>query len=61
MISKMREVRFFAGMTLADLWLKTHLSQSKLSQIERGIFVPTQREKEIISKALKSSTEKVFP
>lgn len=61
MISKMREMRFFAGLTQADLWLKTRISQSKLSCIERGIFQPTQREKEIISKALKASVQEVFP
>ncbi len=61
MISKMREKRFFAGMTLADLWLKTKINQGKLSQLERGIFIPTQKEKEAIARALKSSVKEIFP
>ena len=58
--NRMREIRFQMRLTLADLWLKTRIHQSKLSQIERGIFQPTPLEKTLISKALKKSQEEVF-
>jgi hypothetical protein len=61
MKNRIREFRFFLGMTLDDLWLKTKISQSKLSRIERGIFEPTRREKVLIAEALSESPDRVFP
>lgn len=61
MKNKIREIRFKKGLTLADVWLKTRIHQSKLSQIEREIFEPSNREMGLISKALGRSVKEVFP
>ena len=61
MKNKIRELRFFEGLTQADLWLKTKIHQPKISQIERGYLEPTLKEKKLISKALKKSVNEIFP
>jgi DNA-binding XRE family transcriptional regulator len=61
MKNKIRELRFFKGLTQADLWLKTKIHPPKLSQIERGDIEPTLKEKKLISKALKKSVKEIFP
>ena len=60
MMSPMRKLRLLKGLTLADVWLKTQIHMSKLSQIERGIFKPNQQERRLISKALGISEREIF-
>jgi len=57
----MRKIRQFKGLTLDDVYLKTGISIPKLSRIERGIFKATEKEKRLISRALKTPKKKVFP
>ena len=60
--SKMRELRFFKGLTLDELYLLTgrKLPMPKLSRIERGIVIPTEEEKRLIAGALKEPVERIF-
>ena len=61
MENNMKLARFLKKLTLDILFLKTGISQSKLSRIERNIFTPTDREKALISKALGKSVKEIFP
>lgn len=62
-IKKLREFRFFKGMTLDDVYLLSgrRIYPQKLSRIERGIIIPTEDEKNLIAKALREPVSKVFP
>jgi len=62
-IGKMRQIRFFRGMTLDDIYLLTgrKISQPKLSRVERGISHPSDEEKELISRVLKIPIKEIFP
>ena len=62
-IKKMKEIRFFKGLSLDDIYVLTNrkISQPKLSRIERGISIPTNEEKEFIARALKEPVSKAFP
>ena len=62
-VSKMRKLRFFKGMTLDDIYLLTgrKIDQGKLSRIERNIQIPSKEEKTLISGALKTPQEELFP
>ena len=62
-IKKMKELRFFKGLSLDDIYLLTgrRISQPQLSRIERGISVASEEEKILISKALKKPVGEVFP
>lgn len=56
-----RRIRLLKELTLDEIFLKTNITISKLSRIERGIFKPTDKEKILISETLGEPTEKVFP
>jgi len=59
--NRLKIVRFHRGLTQDDLYLITNIWPTKISKIERGIFQPSSREKELLSKALKTSIYKIFP
>ena len=61
MISKVRKRRLLKGLTLDNIFIQTKIDISKLSRIERGIFKPSEKEKKLISKALKAKAEELFP
>ncbi len=61
MISEMRKQRLLKGKTLDDMFIQTDISIPKLSRIERGIFKPSEKEKRLISKALKVEKNLLFP
>lgn len=63
MISEMKKLRFFKNLSLDEIYLLTgrKISQPRLSRIERGIAVPREEEKMLISKVLKEPVEKIFP
>ena len=60
--NKLRLARISLFITLEDVYLKSKrkISTSKLSRIERGITVPTEKEKKTISKILKVPVEDLF-
>jgi len=60
--SKMRQIRFFKGLTLDDIYLLTgrKVAMPKLSRIERGICLPTEEEKRLIAGALKEAVDEIF-
>jgi len=62
-IKKMKELRFFKGLSLDDIYVLTgrRISQPQLSRIERGISIPSDKDKELISRALKEPVSKAFP
>lgn len=62
-IKKMKEIRFFKGLSLDDIHVLAgrRISQPQLSRIERGIAIPSDGEKALIARALKEPVSKVFP
>ena len=60
--NKLRLARISLFITLEDVYIKSKrkLSTSKLSRIERGITIPTEKEKKIISRILKVPTADLF-
>ena len=62
-IKKMKKLRFFKGLSLDDIYVLTgrRISQPQLSRIERGISIPSDKEKELIARALKEPASKTFP
>jgi len=62
-IKKMKEIRFFKGLSLDDMHVLSgrRISQPQLSRIERGIAIPSEEEKQLIARALKEPVSKVFP
>ncbi|MBA7641126.1 hypothetical protein ES703_48799 [subsurface metagenome] len=59
--NKLKQIRFFRGMTQDDLFVETHIWPAKISRIERGVFRPTSKEKKLLSKALKTPIRELFP
>lgn len=59
---KLRVARRALFVTLDDVYIKSRrkISQSKLSRIERGISSPTEQEKKILSRILKTPVEELF-
>ena len=60
-MSKMKELRFFKGLSQWQIRMVTGISQAKLSLIERGYIVPQEEEKKKIAAALNVRPEEVFP
>lgn len=56
-----RQVRILKEYSMDEVFLKTGISISRLSRIERGIYQATEKEKELIAHALGEPEEKVFP
>ncbi|GAH74941.1 unnamed protein product [marine sediment metagenome] len=59
--NKLKQIRFFCGLTQDDIYLLTNIWPSQISRIERGIFRPTPKEKKLLSKALKIPIREIFP
>lgn len=59
--NKLKQIRFFKGLTQDDLYLITRIWPAKISRIERGVFRPTPKEKILLSKALKTPIGEIFP
>ena len=61
--NNIKTMRFFKGLTGDDIYVLTgrEIMQPLLSRIERGVSIPTTKQKELISKALGESIEAVFP
>ncbi len=60
---KIKKVRLNLFMTLEDVYLKSKrkMDVSRLSKLERGITLPTSRDKKILSRVFKLSEEELFP
>jgi transcriptional regulator with XRE-family HTH domain len=59
--NKLKQTRFFRGLTQDDIYLLTNIWPAKISRIERGVFRPTPKEKKLLSKALKTPIRELFP
>ena len=59
--NRLKEIRFHKGLTQDDLYLITNIWPTKISKIERGVFRPSSKEKELLAKALKSPIHQLFP
>jgi len=59
--NRLKVIRFHKRLTQDDLYLITNIWPAKISKIERGIFRPSSKEKELLAKALKTSIYKIFP
>lgn len=53
-IMTLKQARFNANMTQAELYVKTGILQSTLSRIENGTLAPSEKEIKLIAKALKT-------
>lgn len=60
MISKIKEKRFFLGLSQYDLALKTKIPQCTISLLERGYVRPKEKEKKAIAKVLNCSVNEIF-
>lgn len=60
MISKIKEKRFYLGLTQYDLAFKTKIPQPTISLMERGYVKPKEEQKEVIAKILKCCTNEIF-
>lgn len=60
--NKLRLARISLFITLEDVYIKSKrkISTSKLSRIERGITIPTEKEKKTISRILKVPEKDLF-
>ena len=58
-IMKFREARFKAGLTQWDLALRTGISQSKISLIERGFIRPSLRESFLLAGTVRIRPEEI--
>lgn len=59
----LKKVRREKNITLDVLYVLTgrKLSQSRISKIERCIFIPTPNDKKLLSRALKTPIQSLFP
>jgi len=57
----LRKVRFLLGLTQEGLAVKSGVSQAKISQYERGITRPSEKNRNRLASALGERVEKVFP
>ena len=57
----LREARFFNGLNQWDISVKTGISQSRLSLIERGYVEAKEDEKKKIAKTLGCKVSDIFP
>ena len=60
-MNRLKEFRFFKGISQPLLALETGIQQSKISLIENNLLVPREEEKKKIADALGVSIEKLFP
>ncbi len=59
--NKLRKIRFDRQLTQDDLYVVTSIWPAKISKIERGVFLPSSKEKKLLSKALKTPIHEIFP
>lgn len=59
-ISKLKKARFLAGLTQDRLSLLTGIDRARISRIENGYVIPTERERKVISRVLKMKPEELF-
>ena len=57
----LKAARFFKGFNQWDIAVRTGISQSSLSLIERGYKVPSDDEKKKLSRVLGRKVEEIFP
>lgn len=59
----LRKTRREQELTLDDLYVLTErrLSQGRISKLERGVFIPNDKDKKLLAKALKTPIYKLFP
>jgi transcriptional regulator with XRE-family HTH domain len=60
MKNRLKEARFFSGKAQIKLWLETGIHYSTISRIECGYLMPTEEQKEKLTKALKVKPEWLF-
>jgi len=60
-LSPMRVRRFLCGLSLDALAYQTKIDQARLSRIERGWKMPTDRERRKIARALRVEVSEIFP
>jgi transcriptional regulator with XRE-family HTH domain len=60
-ISPLRQVRFDLQLTQERLAVKSGVGQAKISQYERGITRPSEKNKARLAEALGVFVDKIFP
>lgn len=59
--NRLKEIRYRKKLTQDDLYVETNIWPTKISKIERGVFRPSSKEKELLAKALKTPIDQLFP
>lgn len=59
----LRRARQELDFTLDDVYVRTgrKVNQSRISKLERNILLPNDRDKKLLSKALKTPVDQLFP
>jgi len=59
--NKFREIRVIKRIPQEVLERRTKISQTKISQIDNGLAVPTEKEKKKLARALGVSVSEIWP
>ena len=59
--NRLKEIRYRKKLTQDDLYVETNIWPTKISKLERGVFRPSSKEKELLAKALKTKIRELFP
>lgn len=59
--NNLKEARFFAKKSQAQVWLETGIHYSTISRIECGYIKPTEQQKRKLARALKVEVDWLFP
>lgn len=59
--NNLKEGRFFAKKSQAQLWIETGIHYSTISRIECGFITPTEQQKAKLARALKVEVGWLFP
>ena len=60
-ITPLKLERVSRGITQVSIFMQTGISNSLISAIERGQFIPSEMHKQKLAAALGVSVEKIFP
>ena len=61
MINKLKQARFFAGMSQIRLAQRSGIHASTISRLENGFFLPSEVQKQKLAEALDVDVDSLFP
>jgi transcriptional regulator with XRE-family HTH domain len=60
-MNRIRELRVKAGLSQVRLYFKSGVNWGSISLIERGLLVPSEKQKKHLARALKVGVGELFP